>query len=102
MANRSLECTMLLLEKGADPTIGKTRPEKYLFDFYGSPPNEKIIENYKFIAPVHSKILCMRLEPLHEQQQKELYQSFMLIKFLLQHYLHDDVIKNIIHTLIND
>ena len=106
IANKSLECTMLLLEKGAKLIIGKHRPENYLFEWHAeTPPNKKIIENYKFTVPVHSKILCMRLELLYEQQQKKLYQSFIfLIKFLLQHYLHennDALIKNIIHRLIN-
>jgi ankyrin repeat protein len=83
--NRSLECTMLLLAKNARPTIGEPRPECYLVNFYGeSPSDEKVIENYKFLVPVHSAFLHRRLAPLYLQQQ---YKLTLFAKFILQHYL---------------
>jgi ankyrin repeat protein len=72
MKKKSPECTILLLEKGADTNIGDNNLENRLVEFYGATPDdEKIEENYKFIAPVHSYLLHRKLIPLYEQQQNE-------------------------------
>ena len=68
--NQDITSTLFLLKNGANSTLGNPPPEDYLVRFIGgTPAHKKVVENYKFFAPIHSTILGARLRPVLLQQQ---------------------------------
>jgi hypothetical protein len=129
LAHKSFESSLLLIENKCPgiifttPVINKYDPEdpfhrfknnnpkdecfihnhqsaELLFDFTCQSEGEKVIENYEFITPIHSALLCQRLEPIHKQQTLA---QLLISIFILKHYQHDThgtLPKEVIHRLI--